>query len=335
MMMIAPMACELLFSFFLLASVWRDHSCRAMNSNVSVTFKLSNQEILSPTNEWFGHFYIFVGGDHNTGTSVTERLLASQKHASGLRVNEATYVNHTEGCHLKRSNTTCSAPENEGVYVTDVFMNLYKSKSTVCKPNPTSSWGMCARKQKLTEKDIEDNTDALRQELLYDWSQFFDMNSLYLVEKDISNTVKSRFLQQLFGKDKTAFVFVMRHPLSSCKDFKCDVAMHIKSWLQTYTEMEADLSYLQVYTVFHLESLVHNTSRVIKSIRSTLGFDVFSVVVNNVLYHFTENATSTLAYPTSTLAYPSTNTTTTTTSSSKNHRLLGYHQDGKHVKEGN
>lgn len=64
-------------------------------------FTLSNGvNIISRPEHWQSHFYIFVGGDHETGTSVLERLLSSQTYSSGLRVKART-TNRPESCRKK------------------------------------------------------------------------------------------------------------------------------------------------------------------------------------------------------------------------------------------
>lgn len=303
-------------------------------------YQIGDRLVLTPDSQWSSHMFIFVGGDHNTGTSVTERLLSSQKLAAQLKVEQTLNVTHHEHCHKLRAHRpsesnasknrrlrslatampthhslpmmpnvvqrshvvgnqfhhhpapaktpdppgttySCSAPENEGIFVTNVFLDLYKYKQTECHAKPASSWGMCARSQQLTEWDLslegqaltnmlhlpagasasgvtaemealvkqlrtrsrsspgpssvapshqtlaevlsnasssftlnQTLVEELRKELFTDWSWFWDTSKLYLVEKDISNSVKSRFLQTLFTDSQSAFVYVMRHPLA-------------------------------------------------------------------------------------------------------------------------
>ena len=67
-------------------------------ASAKVNFTLSNgANIISNASTWQSHFYIFVGGDHNTGTSLLERLLSTQTNSSGLRVNGQS-TNRIESC---------------------------------------------------------------------------------------------------------------------------------------------------------------------------------------------------------------------------------------------
>jgi hypothetical protein len=279
---------------------------------------------LTPSEEdWASHQFVFVGGDHNTGTSVTERLISSQPYAAQLRVEQTSNVSHMEHCHRHRTPTSCAAPENEGIFVTDVFVNMYKARNTECKPRPPSSWGMCARKQQVTEMDIGDNATSIRQVLYADWVQFWNTSRPYLVEKDISNTVKSRFYTELFGVNRTAFVFVLRHPLASCKDFKCVVHTHIKSWIDTYTILNEDLDIIEKknapFIVFHLEKLVTNTETVVSELTHLLGFPSMSYLngKGEVVHHHANNSGAVLRV-----------------SDAKSRRRLGYHKDTSHPDAG-
>lgn len=60
---------------------------------------------LKPNQRWDTHIYIFVGGAHQSGTTVTERLLSSQLQASGLQINERK-VPSTESCVFVDSSLT-------------------------------------------------------------------------------------------------------------------------------------------------------------------------------------------------------------------------------------
>jgi hypothetical protein len=265
-------------------------------ASVAPKFRLGSLTV-TPNEDWASHVYIFVGGDHNTGTSVTERLLSSQPYASQLKVETTVNVSHMEHCHKHRTPTSCAAPENEGIFVTDVFKNLYIQRGTDCHAKPASHWGLCARKQQLTEKDITSSIhlEAARNELYQDWNQFWNLSNVYLVEKDISNAVKSRFLQTLFSSQhvrsssngvgntlnsttmgsrapNTGFVYVLRHPFASCKDFKCDTHTHLRAWLETYTTLTEDIEHLDVYIMFHLEGLITDTTSVINAIRQHVGY---------------------------------------------------------------
>ena len=58
---------------------------------------ITSDTAIHPDNRWDSHVYIFVGGTHGSGTTVTERLLSSQSFASGLQINDRV-VSNTRSC---------------------------------------------------------------------------------------------------------------------------------------------------------------------------------------------------------------------------------------------
>jgi len=227
--------------------------------------------------DWRNRFYIFIGGYHHSGTSVMERLLSSQQHSTGLFV-DLTLVNDTSSCDKVSSldKRKCIAPEREGEFVTKEFFNYYIHRKTMCARHAQQLWGQCASKLQLTEEDITKlphGPIAFRRQLLQDWSAFWDVpNNQYLVEKDIANIVKSRFLQALFGSTRTAFVFAIRHPLYSCRNFKCNLSAHVQAWLDVHKMLLRDTSYLSNFIIYHHEGLLEAPKKLTEQIRSLLGW---------------------------------------------------------------
>jgi hypothetical protein len=117
-----------------------------------------------------------------------------------------------------------------------------------------------------------------RRQLVRDWNHFWDTPSArYRIEKDISNLVKGRFLEQTFldqSKGHTGFVFVMRHPMASCRDFQCNVRLHVEAWLKAYELMLGDLALLQHYIVLHIEHLTDSPEVFTKELQTFLAWDV-------------------------------------------------------------
>ena len=94
-------------------AVKRNSSKRSSVVNKKFNFTLSNGvNIISRPAHWQSHFYIFVGGDHNTGTSVLERLLSSQTYTSGLRV-KGRMTNRPESCRKKLKDNPRGCNVNE------------------------------------------------------------------------------------------------------------------------------------------------------------------------------------------------------------------------------
>lgn len=162
--------------------------------------------------------------------------------------------------------------------MTKAFHRWYETKRTTCVPK-ASQWGICATSHQMTEKDLADskmNVDSFRKEIFLDWQEFhYNPFALYYVEKDIPNTVKSRFLQSLFGIERTAFVFTMRHPMSICRDFVCDAPIEdfIQSWLQVYRTLEQDLPFLKTYVLLHSEGILDDTQEVFSTVCDIVGYN--------------------------------------------------------------
>jgi hypothetical protein len=116
----------------------------------------------------------------------------------------------------------CHAPENEGVFLTKAFSNYYVKQGTpTCVSASALHWGECAAVKRLAAADSKKAGGAnFKNKLLDDWGMWWNSSKPYLIEKDVSNLVKGPFLQELFGAQYSAFVFVMRHPLHACVDLR-------------------------------------------------------------------------------------------------------------------
>lgn len=182
--------------------------------SAKLNFSLANNvNIISDPSSWYSHFYIFVGGDHNSGTSFLERLISTQTYSSGLRVEgqvtsrpnscrKQLYLHHARqrdlSLHLIYLCNSChyliafysQAPENEGVFVTKAFSKWYKKKGRTCTIK-NGQYGTCAASNHMTERDLMDpimNVKDFRNEILLDWKEFhFNPKALYYVEKDIQS----------------------------------------------------------------------------------------------------------------------------------------------------
>ena len=158
------------------------------------------------------HVYIFVGGQHYSGAAVVDRILSSQYFSSGFRP-EFTIASSTGGCQKPLDEFgKCHAPNNEGVFLTKTFSNFYlKNKNEPCITHSASLWGLCAQHKHLIAADVKRaGGHNFKNKLLEDWNIWWNTSKPYLIESDVSNMVKSLFLQELFGKEETAFIFVLR-----------------------------------------------------------------------------------------------------------------------------
>ena len=179
----------------------------------------------------------------------------------------------------------CKSPENEGLFVTREFQKVYVKKESNCKTYVASYWGECAVAQHLTEKDVlydrSQGPEVIRSRLFADWKQFWALNVPFLIEKDIPNLVRSRFLQELFGIHRTAFVFILRHPMATCKRFTCDIRRHMESWLTAYSLMETDLTQLRHYIVLHMEGYTQQPQTIISALEEFLQWEKIQYQIRN------------------------------------------------------
>ena len=198
---------------------------------------------------WKNHRYIFIGGIDKSGMSVLEGLLGSQLHISSISVKN-TAVKNRYGClHPDDFNKfKCLAPNNYGSYVTKAFAILVNNDKSLDYESPdysincndhdsSKSWGSCAETYHIRQAHIthwlksvahtEDSPDlyepeyrtkhkiltslkSFRKRLYSDWSVFWDNHKLYHVEKDRLNGVQSLLLQEVFGRERTSFIFMMK-----------------------------------------------------------------------------------------------------------------------------
>lgn len=231
--------------------------------------------------------FIFVGGLHQSGTSVTERLLSSQPFASGLRSDIVDVVNRSACVRPDFHNKfRCIAPENEGIFLTKEFNKYYQDTKRSCSIRGHEDYGYCAIIHHMTENDIRklghQGCNQFRANLFSDWGKFWNTSKPLLVEKDISNLIKSRFLQKLFGEKKTGFVFLLRHPMADCKDFRCDVNLHFYAWLRAIKTMEEDLEYLKNYVVIHQEGYIFNVSSITSALKQQFGLPYLNYLDESV-----------------------------------------------------
>ena len=119
------------------------------------------------------------------------------------------------------------------MYVNDELELHTADLSLNCFPaDESKSWGHCADRFRVSanhiyqwkryvaygSKSYEKSTDykiltslkKFRTHLYRDWSRFWDLNRIYLVASDIAVLIRSLLLQELFGADKTGFVFVIK-----------------------------------------------------------------------------------------------------------------------------
>ena len=129
------------------------------------------------------HRYIFVCGLHRSGTSVLFRSLRDHPDVSGFQ--------------------GTASPEDEGMHLQTVYP-------------PSGKYGGAGAFGFHPEAHLTESsplmTDANRQKLVSEWSQYWDLNKTYLLEKSPPNIIRTRFLQAMFPN--SYFIVMLRHPLA-------------------------------------------------------------------------------------------------------------------------
>ena len=127
--------------------------------------------------------YVFVCGLHRSGTSLLARALAEHPAASGFQ------------------NT--GAIEDEGQFL-QTILPLESGFGGVGR------FGFDPRAHMTEESPL--NNPAAAEQILAEWSRYWDMSKPVLIEKTPSNLLRMRLLQALFPA--SYFVVITRHPVA-------------------------------------------------------------------------------------------------------------------------
>ena len=181
------------------------------------------------------HRYVFVGGLHRSGTSLTARLIAALPGVAAI--------------------TDAPVPENEGVYLQGAIPHHARSGMPMHFATDPA--------QHLTE-DHPLNRLETRQRLAADWDPWFAPGARWRVEKSPVNLTRMRLLQQLFPM--AHFVVVLRHPeavAAAVAKWVSDPAPAlIDHWLDAHDRLVADLPFVHAAAVIRYEDLVRDPGAV-------------------------------------------------------------------------
>ena len=202
--------------------------------------------------EMEAHRYVFVIGAHHSGTSLLKELLA-------LHPNISTHTNTTapenEGAHLQSVYKTTADLGDNGVFAHHVDAYMDENHALVTNEN--------------------------REKLFGEWARHWDnMSKPILVEKSPRHTMMTRYLQEMFGGERTSFLIVLRHPLGTAHrcwayDTRCSSdcgAKYIEHWLKIHETLAADISHLRHAAVIQYEHFVDGDSQaILDAALKTLG----------------------------------------------------------------
>lgn len=188
--------------------------------------------------------FIFIAGHHRSGTSLLHRILRDHPQISGFR------------------NT--GAPEDEGQHLQSVY-------------KPAKELGGAGRyifnANARMDESHELANKASAKQLFQSWSQHWDTQLPWLLEKSPPNLVKTRFLQKLFPN--SVFIGITRHPIAvsyaTQKWCQCDISSLLDHTLLGYETMASDSGLLKRFYLLKYEDFVSDPQFHIDNLLAYLG----------------------------------------------------------------
>jgi hypothetical protein len=122
-------------------------------------------------------------------------------------------------------------------------------------------------------------TQANREKLYREWARYWDVSKPVLLEKSPPNTIKTRFLQEIFSSERSYFVILTRHPLaSSYYEWKHEGLWdcgrrYIQHWLHIHDILRTDQRRLKHKIAFMMEDFAENAEINLDSIFHAIGVD--------------------------------------------------------------
>jgi len=202
------------------------------------------------------HRYIFVCGLHRSGTSVLFRALRDHPEVSGF---QGTASPEDEGMHLQTVYLPSGRYGGAGAFGFHPDAHLTEQSPLVSKAN--------------------------RQKLFAEWSRYWDLSKIYLLEKSPPNIIRTRFLQAMFPN--SYFIVMLRHPLAVSyatqkwyREYKINwrgFRRIFEHWLVCNEIFQADQKYLERSFVVKYEEFVAEPPKWVNDMYRFLGLSDYSM----------------------------------------------------------
>lgn len=199
------------------------------------------------------HRYVFVCGLHRSGTSVLFRSIREHPQISGF--------------------VGTDSPEDEGMHLQTVY-------------KPSGYYGGAGRFGLHPEAHLTETSPLVNEEnrnrLMSEWSRYWDLSRLYLLEKSPPNIIRTRFLQAMLPN--SYFIVFMRHPIAVSlatwnwyKKYRVhwrSLSTIMENWLVSHEIFfKEDLPYLQHAHILKYEHFVTDPQGCISDIFGFLGLE--------------------------------------------------------------
>ncbi len=195
--------------------------------------------------------FIFLAGVHRSGTSLLHEIIREHPAISGF---SDTGVHEDEGQHLQSVYEPAKSFGGPGRFVfdTESYMDESHSLATI------------------------ENANLLFEQ----WSEYYNLESDYLIEKSPPNIIRTRFLKKLYPNCK--FVVILRHPIAvayaTMKWSKTSISSLLEHTVLAYEIFLKDMPYLDdsVYVVRY-EEFVLMPQKVINDIYHFIGLNAIDI----------------------------------------------------------
>ena len=200
------------------------------------------------------HRFLFIVGSHHSGTSLVREILKSNTRVS--------------------VHTNTDRPEDEGQFLQHLYpIGADLGGTAAYALNPASYMNE-------THALV---TDSNRETLYRAWAAYWDLTREVLVEKSPRHSVMTRFLQEMFGRERSSFIVVLRHPwgtgrflweTKNIEAFRDCGESFLRNWLKIYQTLARDVRHLRNAVVVQYEHIMEGDAQgIIDALQVAVGLE--------------------------------------------------------------